>query len=153
MLEPLEKNDPDRLHHLLLYFADKRTTVGVERCLATLMAMDLPPATVAHWAFEAIAQHLYPSTGHAHDFLYRCFDHDDFGELSKTDEWNHFSVVKKGDKSIHYLNGKVSIEGKVLKDPIGAATEFLIGKGHCCGNREFNGIVDEAFFQESIESS
>ena len=71
----------------------------------------------------------------------------------KTDEWNHFAVVKKGDKSIQYLNGKVSIEGKVLKDPIGAATEFLIGKGHCCGNREFNGIVDEAFFQESIESS
>jgi len=74
VLEPLEKNDPDRLHHLLLYFADKRTTVGVERCLATLVSMDLPPATVAHWAFEAIAQHLYPSTGHAHDFLYRCFD-------------------------------------------------------------------------------
>ena len=74
VLEPLEKNDPDRLHRLLLYFADKRTTVGVERCLATLMAIDLPPATVAHWAFEAIGQHLYPSTGHTHDFLYRCFD-------------------------------------------------------------------------------
>lgn len=73
-LEPLEKNDPERLRHLLLYFADKRTTVGVERCLATLVAMDLPPETVAHWAFEAIAQHLYPSGGHPHDFLYRCFD-------------------------------------------------------------------------------
>ena len=74
VLEPLEKNDPERLHDLLLYFADKRTTVGVERCLATLMALDTPPATVAHWAFEAVAQHLYPSTGHTHDFLYRCFD-------------------------------------------------------------------------------
>ncbi|MBI1925938.1 LamG domain-containing protein [Candidatus Poribacteria bacterium] len=64
----------------------------------------------------------------------------------KTNEWNHFVVVKKGDQSIHYLNGQVSIEGKVLKNPIGAPTAFLIGSGHCCGGREFNGIVDEAFF-------
>lgn len=73
-LEPLERNDPQRLRRLLLYFSDKRTAIGVERCLATLAALQLPPETLAHWSYEAITQHLYPSTGHPHDFLFRAFD-------------------------------------------------------------------------------
>ncbi|HTL51995.1 MAG TPA: Rieske 2Fe-2S domain-containing protein [Planctomycetota bacterium] len=87
-LQPLEKNDPDRLHKLLLYFADKRTPIGVERCLATLSAMRLPIDTIAQQIFEAIAQHLYPSDGHTIDFAYRCFDLldqvDPAGDLAPT---------------------------------------------------------------------
>lgn len=73
-LEPLERNTPERIRQLLLYFVDKRTAIGVERCLATLMAIPVEPRTAAHWTYEAIAQHLYPSAGHPHDFLYRVFD-------------------------------------------------------------------------------
>lgn len=73
-LEPLHRNDPERIHRLLLYFADKRTSIGVERCLATMASLNLPSQTVAHWIFEALCQHLYPSGGHAHDFVFRCFD-------------------------------------------------------------------------------
>ena len=66
----------------------------------------------------------------------------------ETGVWNHFVVVREGAKTTHYLNGNVSIEGKVSKNPVGAATAFLIGSGHCCAGREFNGIVDEAFLFE-----
>ncbi|MCW8129115.1 MAG: Rieske (2Fe-2S) protein [Planctomycetota bacterium] len=73
-LEPLESNDVARLKKLLNYFSDKQTAIGAERCMATLAALEVPPAEIAHAAFEAIAQHLYPGAGHPHDFLFRAFD-------------------------------------------------------------------------------
>lgn len=73
-LEPLENNDVARLKKLLNYFSDKQTAIGAERCMATLAALDLQPRDVAHAAYDAIAQHLYPGGGHPHDFLFRAFD-------------------------------------------------------------------------------
>ncbi|MGH7144019.1 MAG: Rieske (2Fe-2S) protein [Planctomycetota bacterium] len=102
-LEPLHKNDPARLRKLLLYFADKRTPIGVERCLATLAALKLPTATLAQNAFEAVQQHLYPNGGHAFDFVYRCFDLleqvDPDGALAPTALGTLASIIAESGRS------------------------------------------------------
>lgn len=73
-LEPLENNEIPRLKKLLNYFSGKQTAIGAERCMATLAALSVPPEELAHAAYAAIAQHLYPGGGHPHDFLFRAFD-------------------------------------------------------------------------------
>ncbi|MHB8861279.1 MAG: LamG-like jellyroll fold domain-containing protein [Pirellulaceae bacterium] len=39
--------------------------------------------------------------------------------------WQHFAVVRRGQRVTHYLNGKVSADGEVLDKPIAPATDPL----------------------------
>ena len=62
----------------------------------------------------------------------------------ETGVWQHFVVVRKDGKLTHYLNGEVSAEVGLPQELAVATDNFRIANWSRHGNREFQGMVDEA---------
>lgn len=61
-----------------------------------------------------------------------------------TGEWNHFALVRDGVSLRHFLNGMQTVLDEGFADePIVPADNFIIGHSQCCGDRQFNGIIDQ----------